>query len=277
MNYCPYTDQDLEYSKVNSEHIIPLSLGGVNGLEIPVCKKFNSYAGSNIDAKIGQELVVQSKITQLKVKGHSGKIPAMYYKNAHDAKSGLPLQVRITKDEGIELRAPYVPDGVAHPKGEEIKFSTTSDLDIWLKYVAKIALSAGYFTYGELFRNNVNTTELRTIMTKSHDELIVHEPKIMAHAHYLYLEEFEEVKIYKQICKMIGDYSCIGIVHSNNHITIFTGILGVYIGMIRVEANTKEFPNEGKYSWGHFMSAVNGKLCRTSYYSVIQVLNEQKN
>lgn len=276
MIYCPYTDKDLEDSESNSEHIIPLSLGGMDSLEIPVCKVFNSKVGSDIDGKIGQELIIQSRRARLKVKGHSGKVPAMYYKNASDIDTGLPLQVRITKDEGMKLRAPYVPEGASHPKGKKIKITTSSDPDIWLKYVAKVALSAGYFSYGEYFRNNVNADELRSIMTMSHSELLEHKPEIKAHAHHIYLDDFEEIKTYKKICTTFSNYSCIGIVPSNKHLTFFTSILGQYIGMIRVEANTKEFPNEGSYSWGHFICPVNNQLGRTSYYRVIQ-LHDKRN
>ena len=34
--YCPYTDQEINEGETSKEHIIPLSLGGVNGFEIPV-------------------------------------------------------------------------------------------------------------------------------------------------------------------------------------------------------------------------------------------------
>lgn len=277
MNYCPYTDKELDDSEVNPEHIIPLSLGGMNKLELPVCKIFNSKVGSDIDGKIGQELIIQSRRTRLKVKGHSKKTPSMYYKNASDVDTGLPLQVQITKDDGIRLNAPYIPEDSDHPTGKRIKFTASSDPEIWLKYVAKVALSAGYFSYGELFRNSVKTSELRSIMTMSHNELREQKPKIQAHAHHIYLEDFDEIKTYKEICTLFDDYSCIGIIPSNNHLTFFTSILGQYVGMVRVGADTTEFPNEGKYSWGHFICPVNGKLGRTSYYRVMQLLNENKN
>jgi hypothetical protein len=120
--YCPYTNREISGSEVNSEHIIPISLGGVNGFEIPVCKKFNSKVGSEIDAKIGKELIIQSRRVNLKVKGHSGKIPKMYYKNALDEETGLPLQVEISKDTGIRARVPHIPVGAKYPTGRKIQF-----------------------------------------------------------------------------------------------------------------------------------------------------------
>ena len=57
MIYCPYTDKYLSTNEVNREHIIPLSLGGVNGFEIPVSIDFNSKAGSNIDGALANDLI----------------------------------------------------------------------------------------------------------------------------------------------------------------------------------------------------------------------------
>ena len=55
--YCPYTDRELPESKSSSEHIIPLSLGGVNGFEIPVDATFNSILGSEIDGKLATDFL----------------------------------------------------------------------------------------------------------------------------------------------------------------------------------------------------------------------------
>lgn len=271
MIYCPYTDTEIDESEANSEHIIPLSLGGVNGFEIPVSKVFNSNAGSDIDGKIGNELIIQSRRTNLKVKGHSRKIPSMYYKNAVDQETGLPLQVKITKDQGIQARAPHIPEGIKQPTGKTIQFSVTSGLDIWLKYVAKVSLSAGYFSYGDLFRNNVNTENLRNIMLKTNNELLENHSDMNVHAHCLYMgDETQEIKLYQHICKAVGDHSCVGIVPSNNYLTFFAGILGGYVGMIRVEADTNAFPNRNEYWWGHFMCPQNGQLNRVSYRRLME-------
>jgi len=251
--------------------IIPLSLGGVNGFEIPVCKNFNSWAGSKIDAKIANELIIQSRRTNLKVKSQSRKIAEMYFKNARDEETGHLLQVKITKDQGIRARAPYVEEGSKAPTGKTIQFSVTGDIDIWLRYVAKVSLSAGYFAYGNLFRKNVNTVDLRNIMTKSNDELLKKHSDMNVHAHYLYMgDETQEIKLYKHICKAVGNHSCVGIIPSNKYLTFFVGILGGYIGLIRVEADTREFPNEKKYWWGHFMCPQSGQLGRISYHRLME-------
>ena len=262
---------------MNSEHIIPLALGGINGFEIPVCREFNSTVGSKVDAKIGNELIIKSRRAKLNVLGHSKKTASLYYKNARDAETGLPLQVKITKEKGMQIRAPYVPPGSKKPTGKHIEFTTTSDIDIWLKYVAKVALSGGYFAYGSLFREHANTNDLRNILTMSNSELLKKHPDIKVHAHYLYMEDdSDDIKLFKHICQAVGDNSCLGIIPSDNHLTFFAGILGGYVGMLKIEANTKLFPNQDEYRWGHFMCPQNGHLSRVSYHRLLEKLFENK-
>lgn len=270
-HYCPYTDETLSSTEMNSEHIIPLSLGGANGFEIPVCKKFNAKAGSAIDAVIGKQLIIQSRRTKLKVKGQSGKVAEMYYKKAFDGDTGLPLQVKITKDKGINVRAPYIPDNFEMVTTRTIKLPVKIDREIWLKYVAKVALSSGYFAYGKLFKEKVNTKNLRLIMNKSNDELIEKYCDMKVNAHDLFMEEASiNEKLCKHVCKAIGENSCVGIIPDKESITIFAGILGQYVGSIRVEADTMGFPNEGDFYWGHFMCVQGGKLKRGSHRKLLE-------
>jgi len=75
MIYCPYTNKDISESETTSEHIIPLSLGGINGFEIPVCKIFNSNVGSKIDGALANDFLILMKRNELDVRGHSKKSP----------------------------------------------------------------------------------------------------------------------------------------------------------------------------------------------------------
>jgi hypothetical protein len=70
--YCPYTDRDIPIDDSNPEHIIPLSLGGLNGFTLPVSKDFNSRAGSEIDGALANDFLVMSERDKHSVWGHSG-------------------------------------------------------------------------------------------------------------------------------------------------------------------------------------------------------------
>ena len=273
MNYCPYTNILIPESDSNPEHIIPLSLGGNNDFVINVCKKANAKLGSEIDAKIGNELIIASRRARFEVKGHSNKTPALYFNNAIDSHSGLPLQVKVTKTDGMKIRAPYVPDKENLPTGKEIQLTMTGSIDIWLKYVAKVALSSGIFAYGNLFQTDVQSDILRSMVYSDNLPELQENKNIhqLLGGHYLYHESNHwHLDLYKTICESIHNSSCVGIVPSTGAVSFFAGILGCYIGVVTVKANTDNWPNEGAYRDGHFMCVQNGKLCRLSFRRVLE-------
>lgn len=272
MIYCPYTDQELNKFEISSEHIIPLSLGGINGLEIPVCRKKNSQLGSNIDGKIGSELIIQSARTKYETRSQSGKIANLHFKSVKDGETNLPIQATISKKDGINIYAPYVPKDKSPPTGATIKISCTSDLDIWIKYVAKTFLSAGYYAYGDDFRNHVDTKALRLIMDCTNEELKRDHFDAISyiHAHYIYMDDYtDQLKAFRFLCKHIEGASCICLIPDDAGFTCFTSILGVYVGTIRVKTDGFIFPDEGHYQMGHFICVQNGKLVRISFASLL--------
>ena len=50
------TDRKLEERETSREHIIPMSLGGVNGFEIAVDSVFNSHSGVESRWRSGQRV-----------------------------------------------------------------------------------------------------------------------------------------------------------------------------------------------------------------------------
>jgi len=149
------------------------------------------------------------------------------------------------------------------------------DMDIDLRFVAKVALSACFFAYGDLFRKHVKHEELRLIMNNR--------PKDMGDAIYkietLVDNRFsndmnEQLQIFRALCKAVGVNSIVGLVPTSKTIGIFVGILGYYMGMVNVPAHTNDFPNEGEYDWGHVISPQNGMLIRTSFRNTLQKFME---
>jgi len=101
--YCPYTDSELIEADCNREHILPLSLGGIDGFEIPVSTIFNSESGSNIDGVIADDFLIKSRRNEFDVRGHSNKKPLIEYKRARCVDSNKPLHVAFDKSEGIKV------------------------------------------------------------------------------------------------------------------------------------------------------------------------------
>jgi hypothetical protein len=272
MNYCPYTDKELPEYETTQEHILPLSLGGINGFEIPVSKDFNSKVGSSIDGKLANDFLIMLRRNKLNVKGHSNKRPVFRAKNAMNLDTGTPLQVRLNEFQSemavwnpIQKR---LLEKSEHP--HKLHFQTQMDTDIDIQFVAKTALSAGYFMYGEIFRQNVKHEELRLIMSTPLSKMgnEIYSIETTADGRFS-ADNNKMLQILRACCTGVKHRSIVGVVPSNTSISVFVGVLGYYIGMVNVPANTDKFPNYGAYNWGHVVYVQNKKLIRLSFAKLL--------
>ena len=248
--YCPYTDQDCPDAETSAEHIVPLSLGGVNGFEIAVHKHANSDIGSSIDAAMAEDFLVKMKRNRFDVRGHSGKEPVVVAKRAEN-RDGLPLQVALNQRSGLEVWSPRHKEYVADERAANLELKFVVNIDTAMKFVAKVALSAGYFAYGELFRNNVKHSDFRAIMNFQSSNPSGHEG-VEARIDDRFSESTsEDVQIFRALCKASEPYSIVGFAHSKDRFGVFVGILGDYIGTIHVPAKMEGFPKDGEHQMGH--------------------------
>jgi hypothetical protein len=139
--YCPYTDRDIPFKESTPEHIIPLALGGMNGFTIPVSKDFNSWVGSTIDGALANDFLVKSKRYKYGVKGHRKIHPENVFQNASNADTGEPLHATPGQARGLRL---WDPKQRCDVTGQKVKIEFKVDLDVAIRFVAKVALSAGY-------------------------------------------------------------------------------------------------------------------------------------
>jgi hypothetical protein len=51
---------------------------------------------------------------------------------------------------------------------------------------------------------------------------------------------------------------------------VAVGILGKYVGMLEVAADTTGFPNSGPYSWGHVVVLIQGRMQRCSFSDLLK-------
>jgi hypothetical protein len=269
MIYCPYTNTDIEKSLSSSEHIIPLALGGLNGFEIPVCKEFNSHIGSKIDGTLANDFLIQMKRNEHDVRGHSKKRPVFVAKKSINTDTNQPIQAAFDRTEGLKIWCPITKKYL----NEVGSFSTKIELslDIDTQFVAKTALSAGYFTYGDLFRYKVKHEELRFIMYTPPKEMgdKIHSIETRADSRFSE-DKNENLRIFRAVCRKLHDSSIVGLVPTSGSLAIFVGILGYYMGMVNVPADTKDFPNEGDYHWGHVICVQQGLLKRASFRRTLE-------
>ena len=160
--YCPYTDRELQDRETSSEHIIPLALGGVNGLELRVDAGFNTRLGSELDGRLANEFLMAMRRTKYDARGHSRKEPWATIKHASYGDDARPAQVHFHREHGLRLwdaRDREEKKGVG-----SFRISTTLNIDLPVRFVAKVGLAAGYFAYGDKFREHVDHHQLRQVM-----------------------------------------------------------------------------------------------------------------
>ena len=135
----------------------PLSLGGANGFEVMVDGSLNSKIGSEIDGVFSSDLTIAMKRQKFDAVGHSKKRPKVTIKKANINSTGQRVQVSLDRKTGMKVWDPvesrYLSD--KETAGQEISLNFSMKKWIHLKFAAKVALSSGYFLYGQTFVKDV--------------------------------------------------------------------------------------------------------------------------
>lgn len=276
--YCPYTDRDIKLAQANKEHIVPLSLGGSNQFVLLVDRLANSQLGSRIDGEIANDFLMLFKRQKFAARGHSKKLPVPLVRNAKDLNAGR--QVQVTFGEKLKIwdakDKKYVP-----VQGQSLQVSLQMKMDIYMQFLAKAALTAGYFVYGDLFRQSVRHSDLRTMMRGpiglTEVELRAVKTKVFGRfGDDLTGSNKVEFDLQKLLCSSVRG-SCIVFVPGKGCLGIYGGLLGEYLGMLNVPADTSSFPLIGDHDLGHAIFLIDGVLKRSSYRSRMQQLHEAIN
>ena len=250
--YCPYSDRDIPISESNPEHIIPLAQGGMTSFTIPVSKDFNSKIGSEIDGALANDFLVMTKRDKHGAKGHSKKHPENVFPNASNAETGEPLRVTLGQVRGLRLWDPKQKRDVTG-QGQKVNIGFKVDLDVTHRFVAKVALSAGYLVYRDLFRKHVKHEDFRRIMNHRPTEMGDLLKMIEAQYDDRFLEpQTDNQKVLRAMITGFGPHSVIALIPNSRSLSVVVGVLGDYIGMLSVPAETKTFPNTGEYRQGQF-------------------------
>lgn len=270
MVYCPYTDCDILLAESSPEHIIPLALGGMNDFTIPVSKDFNSHVGSKIDGALANDFLVMSKRDKHGAKGHSGKHPEAVFPNASNADTGEPLHVTFGQVRGLRLWDPKQNLDVTG-QGQKVNIGFKVDLDVTHRFVAKVALSAGYLVYGDQFRKHVKHEDLRKIMMHRPTDMGDLLKTIEAQYDDRFLEpESIDQKILRMMMTGFGPHSAVALIPSSHSLSVVVSVLGDYIGMLSVPADTKTFPNVNEYRQGQFFVLKKPMAIRDSIWNLNQ-------
>jgi hypothetical protein len=266
--YCIYLNAIS--ADLSLEHIFPLSLGGHDKFSINVDRKTNNGTASRIDSALANDFAILFDRRRLNAKGHSGKQPVPIAKRS--TFDGRKVQARF-EEEGLKLydvvrRRDIEPEAFS---GRNVQIGGIQfHLDDPLRFVAKVALSAGLYAYGEDFRNQVDHQQARIVMMADDFEQI--SPDIRCLDRWQLIEDDKHqimwlvASQYKESCVMLmPGYDCF---------CVAVGILGHFIGFLNIPAPGHRLLNVGEYDLGHVITVRDGKILRRSFRRVIKDLEQ---
>ena len=272
MVYCPYTNRELPDRSTSREHIVPLSLGGVNGFEIEVDSTFNAEVGTELDGPLANDFFLKLRRTEYDTRGHSRKEPVATVRATYGDQNRQAL-VHLHKKKGLSVWDVRTRELKKEPGS--IHFRTLLDIDLPVRFAAKVALGAGYFAYGDLFREHVDHRQLRDVMNVHPNDSgpEMDRPAVGRRNSTLrvdrYLDELPTDRQSRLLCLRTFCSSVRGsvvvLVPGRNYLAVAVGILGQYLATVVVPAKTESFPNQGAFAWGHVIELVDRKVKRFSW------------
>ena len=230
----------------------------------------NSQVGSQLDGALANEFMFALKRTKFDTRGHSGKKPVALIKKATYGEDCRPAQVQFHTKDGVKVWDSR--DGEYKEPVPSFEISLLLDIDLPVRFAAKVALATGYYAYGDLFRQHVDHRQLRDVMNTDLRNLdLTKSPADLGLGHltlrvdsYLrevpYEPEYDALNSIRAFCSSVEGsvvvlapgYDCFG---------VGVGILGQYVATVIAPAKTDTFPNDGNYAWGHVL-AVTGKTLK---------------
>ena len=154
-------------------------------------------------------------------------------------------------------------------------------VDTPLRFAAKVALSAGYFVYGDLFRRAVAHEEIRFIMEFDLTDVTAEEKAELRRRagtmgiqaeDWLRRDDNPDLEVYRLLSQAYGHSSVVGLMPTRSSVTVFVGVLGLYIGLVDAPAETSKFPLGGTHDLGHMMVLRDAKIERQSLRDAARML-----
>ena len=258
--YCPYTNQHIPISRSNWEHIIPKSLGGINGFEIRVDKDFNSSIGSKIDGRLANDPFWKLQRTEQDVRGHSGKPPIARFNTTY-GKDKRKALVDLSQKPGAGIKFWDVLDRKYVKVPSEFPISLSMNIDLPIRFVAKVALGSGYYVHGESFHGNVDHRQLRDVMnidpatldlTKIQAELDLDHLTLSVHNWFHEINsKSDPMWFIIELCRSVKN-SVVIMAYGNGRFIVAVGLLGQYLGTVFVPANSEVLLSEVPDRFGNF-------------------------
>ena len=270
--YCIYTDKDVPDEAGNWDHVIPLSLGGKNGFVVWAEERINSVMGSAVDGALVRDPLLALALRNSGVKGHGGKPLTPVWKNA--TLEGRPIQVTlggesITAWDARERRE-LTDEEFA---GKRFQAQLKIGLHTAVRFLAKVALGAGHFIYGDDFRHGTDCDELRALVMldlkdAETSERLRRSRITVCDRFHPDSREGQAGFLYRVLCETLPRSIVIAVPH-DDAISFHVGIVGEFIGTLTVPANTMRLPLDGEHDLGHVIVLAPGDMQRLSFRDLL--------
>lgn len=157
--YCPYTNTNLDDDDSNPDHVVPLSLGGVNGFEVASDARFNAHAGSKIEGPIVNDPLFALARRDADARGHNNKPPVPVWK--YSVLNAQPVQVSLGNTIKVWdcRRRVYLTEEEA--AGAVCESTWKIDKYAAIQLTAKIAIGTCYFLGGLKLLDAIEIEALR--------------------------------------------------------------------------------------------------------------------
>ena len=275
--FCPYLGKEIPSDDASVEHVIPRSLGGNNKFAILVDRVANSELGSSVDGAVANDPFMGMKRVR-SVTDYGEK--SFIWKKATTG-MGTPVQFVFDRST-LRFFDPVNRKMSNEPPDGDVKLKATLKTDpfVRLPFSAKVALGAGHFLFGELFRKHVAHQELRTSLTSIHtaDAETVRRSKVR------YFDQIvdpsndrmrQSQKVRETVLDFFGGSSVL--VQIEAACMIFSiGLFGEWFSTISAPIKKDRFPNSGDHDLGHLLVLRGHDLLRMSYRKAIYRMAVEK-
>lgn len=243
--YCIYSDKKILKSESSPEHIIPLSLGGVNTFTVPVSRKLNSEFGHSIDGAFSNDPLITLRRAKKDSRGHNNSPVVAKWRRGSDDK-GDPIQTIISKDKLSFFDAKsrrFLTD--EESAGRAFKSQFKIEQFVRLPFSAKVALGVGYFLYEEAFLQHTYHGQLRALL-KPFQSI---EDTVLRNSRVLYFDRINDPDRWRDDLKhrvveriiQVNDCSAVVVLVNGGSLTFVIGILGEWQATISVPADGVKF------------------------------------
>ena len=284
MTFCIYSGFDVTDSPSSIEHIFPLTLGGSDAYTINVSKSANTLANKELDEKLKTCLFLAVKRKKHQAQGHR-KTTISPPKTKITVGTDQSVVFKFDENNLLQLysnrRKKIITSNEI--KTEGAVFSIKQERILRLKFTAKVALAAGYFTYGNVFVENTKTEELRALMSymgARHDDYVFN--SINSTGWYWPQPVGDSDAVMHSIFQRMNDMfdsSFVALITSAvpDKIIAVVGVLGHLTGVISCPANCDAFPKSGNHDLGHVAILRSGQLQTMSFRNCLQQVLEHSN